>query len=132
MKIDNRFLSILFVLVSFLYTSSSIAQDTWSIKGLVSDSSSTIKPANTIVTILHARDSVLYKFIKLKDDGSFSITNLTAGKYILLISSPGYADHTEPFSLDPANRSHDFGEIKLEVRTQVLAEVVIKAPVSMR
>lgn len=97
MKIKALF-SLLF---PFRFAVSAFAQNNYSVKGVVGDSVEHVKLGTTSVTVLQAKDSVLVKFVYAESDGSFSVTRLTAGKFILLVSYPDYADYTEVFDLDP-------------------------------
>src|SRR4051812_12418256 len=87
------------------------AQNTYSIKGAVADTTSKIKLANTSISILNSSDSILVKYARAGADGSFIINNLPGGKYILLVAYPDYADFKGQFVLDPTNPTHDFGPI---------------------
>jgi hypothetical protein len=57
-----------------------------SIKGVITDTSSKQNLSNTTISLLHAKDSILYKFTRSNAQGSFALKNLDSGKYVLLIS----------------------------------------------
>ncbi|MGN8072236.1 outer membrane beta-barrel family protein [Mucilaginibacter sp. SG564] len=114
------------LLILCLSTVSVFAQNTYSIKGSVADTASSSKLTNATVSVLNAKDSILQKFTRVKD-GNFEINNLKKGKLILLVTYPGYADYVDRFTLDSAHTTHDFGRIKMILKTQLLAEVIIKA-----
>jgi hypothetical protein len=116
----------LFILCSF----SSIAQNTYSVKGSVADTTEKVKLVNTTVAVLNAKDSILRKFVWTGASGSFAIDKLAKGKYILLITYPGYADYVDNFSLDSVNTSHDFGSIDMILKSRLLAGVIIKGEVT--
>jgi len=102
------------------------AQNTYLVKGMVTDTASNIKLANATVSILNSKDSVLVKFTRAGANGTFSMNNFTKGKFILLISYPSYADYVEVFRLDSAKKELDFGRINLRLKSRILAEVLIK------
>ncbi|GAC1431023.1 MAG: hypothetical protein NVSMB7_07190 [Chitinophagaceae bacterium] len=70
-----------------------------SVKGAVSDTSSKESLSNAVISILRAKDSVLYKFTRCNTQGKFSLGHLPAGKFILLVTYPEYADYVEPLTL---------------------------------
>lgn len=109
---------------------SSRAQNPYLIKGSVSDSSSNSKLVNTTISVLNAKDSTLRKFTRAAANGSFTINNLTKGKFILMITYPGYADYIEFFSLDSIKHQHDFGKVNLTLKSKLLADVIIKGQVA--
>ncbi len=108
-----------------LCTLSSFAQSTYSIKGITVDSTSKAKVPTT-VAVWNAKDSILRKFTRTAPDGSFTITGLPAGRFLLLVMNPDYTDYSTIFTLDPLNKSHDFGNIKLTIKALMLKEVAIK------
>jgi hypothetical protein len=114
------------LLILCLSTVTVFAQNTYSIKGSVADTASNSKLTNATVSVLNAKDSILQKFTRVKD-GNFEVSNLKKGKLILLVTYPGYADYVDRFTLDSAHTTHDFGHIKMILKTQLLAEVIIKA-----
>lgn len=111
---------------SFLYYTVN-AQNSYSVKGSVSDTASRVKLLNASLSIMNSKDSTLAAFTRAKADGSFSVDKLKSGKFFILITYPGYADYVERFNLDSANRSKDFGDIKLILKANLLAEVLVKA-----
>ncbi|MDB5121128.1 MAG: TonB-dependent receptor [Sphingobacteriales bacterium] len=108
----------------------SVAQNTSSVKGIVVDIASNIKLANSSISILKAKDSTLVKFTRAAQDGSFTISNLTKEKFILLVTYPGYADFVEHFTLDSTKQDHDFGDLNLFLKSKLLEEVIIKGNVT--
>ncbi|MEN0054989.1 MAG: TonB-dependent receptor family protein [Mucilaginibacter sp.] len=117
------------LIILCLSTVSVLAQSNYSIKGSVADTASNSKLTNTTISVLNAKDSILQKFTRVHD-GSFALNNLKKGKFILLATYPGYADYVDRFTLDSAHTTHDFGRIKMILKTQLLAEVIVKAKVA--
>jgi outer membrane receptor protein involved in Fe transport len=113
------------LLLFLLCAMSTLAQTDHSVKGSVIDSAENRKLSNATVSVITAKDSMLVKFKRVAEDGSFTIGNLPQGKFILLISYPAYADYVEPFSLDSASKTHDFAKISMSAKARLLAEVVI-------
>lgn len=103
-----------------------LAQNGYRIKGSVADTVANVKLRNTSVVVLNAKDSTLKKFTRAAEDGTFNISGLTKGKFILLVSYPNYADYVENFTLDSVNKEHDFKRISMLLKARLLAGVIIK------
>jgi hypothetical protein len=96
-----------------------------SIKGIVRDSTDNILLKNASISLLRAKDSILVKFTRSTEIGEFSITNLAAEKYLMLVTFPDYADYVENFTLSK-NQIKDFGNLNLLLKTRLLQEVIFK------
>lgn len=115
----------LFVLIN----SATYAQNTYSIRGSAVDTAEKRMLHNTTIMVLNAKDSTLRKFTRAKGDGSFSIDNLAAGKFILVMTYPGYAEYAESFELDDKNPQRNFGKLGLTLASRLLHDVIIKGEV---
>lgn len=102
------------------------AQQRYTMKGSVTDTMATYKLINTTVTILNQKDSTLVKFSRANEEGDFSIDVLRPGKFILLLTYPGYADYVEDFALDSAHTLKDFGKLNMILKATLLEGVIIK------
>ena len=112
-------------IILFLCTISLFAQNNYSIKGAVADTTTKVKLVNTLITVLNSKDSTLVKFGRVTTDGSFSINSLSKGNYILLVTYPAYADYVAKFALDSVNTVKNFGQINLTLKARLLEEIVI-------
>lgn len=99
------------------------------ISGHVSDTLNHVKLPNTVVALLHAKDSVLYKFVRTSDNGGFTFENLQAGKYLMMITYPAFADYVEPVSLSDTSALR-YDNIMLTLRSRLLQEVVVQQKVA--
>ncbi|MGZ3813612.1 MAG: outer membrane beta-barrel protein [Mucilaginibacter sp.] len=116
-----------------LLSASTFAQSNFTAKGVISDSVANVKLFNTSIAVLNAKDSTLVGFARTAEDGSFSLSGLNQGKFILLVAYPDYADYVEGFNLDSINRTHNFGGIHMQLKSRLLQEVIIKAkPVAIK
>ena len=106
------------------------AQNSSSVKGVVVDVASNIKLVNSSISILRAKDSTLIKFTRAAQDGSFTLNNLSKGKFIVLVTYPGYADFVEHFALDSVKPDHDFGNLNLFLKSKLLEEVIVQGKVT--
>ena len=102
------------------------AQHKYLVKGSVLDTADRLKLLNSSVSVLNAKDSTLKSFTRTAEDGSFAMDKLTQGKYILLVTYPGYADYVESFSLDSLKPQRDFGSVNLLLKSKLLEDVLIK------
>src|SRR3569833_2189967 len=123
-------LSALTCLCFLLFSAGAFAQNNYSAKGVAADSVERVKLHNTSIAILDAKDSILVKYTRAGADGSFNISGLNKGKYILLASYPNYADYTEAFSLDSAHQVHNFGNLNMSPKSRLLQEVIVKGTAS--
>lgn len=98
---------------------------TSSLKGIVSDTSEKKDLKNAVVSLVRKQDSVLVKFARTASNGSFTIPNLKAGSYILMVSSPQYAGFTDRIELKE-NEVKDLGKISIIPAGKLLAEVIIR------
>eukprot|EP01132_Coremiostelium_polycephalum_P017488 gene17488-20931_t len=114
------------VLLLLLGTLSLRAQGPHSIKGFVVDTLYTTRLVNSSVSVLNAKDSTLVKFTRVGENGAFNIPGIPAGKFILLVTYPGYADYVEKFNLDSLHKEKDFGKVNLILMAKLLSEVLIK------
>lgn len=119
-------LTIILFLLFCLSPFALLAQNNYAVKGVAADSVEHAKLFNTSVAVLNAKDSTLVRFTRAGEDGSFLISGLTKGKFILLVAYPDYADYVEHFSLDSTSQVHNFGKINLNPKSRLLKEVLIK------
>lgn len=117
---------ILTLVIICLFSIPAFAQNTYGVKGVIADSVEHIKLGNTSIAILDAKDSILVKYTRSAADGSFAVTGLSKGKFIVLVAYPDYADYVEPFSIDSVSQVHNFGHINMNLKSRLLKEVIIK------
>lgn len=96
-----------------------------SITGTVVDTASGQKLAKSSIVLVHAKDSMLYRFTRSDEVGNFQLSNLDTGEYMLFATFPEYADYVERFKLDSASTVMDFGDIGLVLRSKLLEEVLV-------
>ena len=117
--------TLLSLITLLLFSFASRSQEI-SIKGNVVDLSSNAKLKNATVSVLNAKDSTLYKFTRVSQDGNFSFANVKKGNFILLITYPEYADFVNKFGLDSVKNAIDFKTIDMKSKAKLLNEVIIK------
>jgi hypothetical protein len=119
-------ITILLSFLCLLFAFPVAAQNTYSVKGVIVDTASKAKLVNTSISVLNAKDSILQTFTRAGIGGSFTINNLSKGKFILLVTYPDYADYVEHFTLDSAKSTRDFGQLNMLLKAKLLADVIIK------
>lgn len=119
-------LTILVFIFCCFFSATLLAQSSYSVKGFVADTAAKAKLLNTSISVLNAKDSTLRKFTRADANGAFSITGLSKGKFILLVTYPNYADYVETFSLDSIHTTHDFGRLNMLLKSKLLADVIVK------
>ncbi len=100
-----------------------------SIKGIVADTSSKETLSHAVISLLRAKDSVLYRFTRSNAQGRFSLEHLPAGKFIVLVTYPKYADYVEQLELSDSS-SVSLNKVALILKAKLLEEVVIKQKIS--
>ncbi len=110
-----------------LFVIKSTAQEN-NITGSVNDTLNKKYLSNASVMILRAKDSVLVKFARTSNDGSFKLLSIPQGKYILQISNPTYADYSDIISIN--DKSLSLGIIPLITKEKLLEEVVVKQKIA--
>ncbi|MBK5271725.1 MAG: TonB-dependent receptor [Bacteroidia bacterium] len=107
-----------------------VHSQTSSVKGTVRDTSEKKNLSNAVISLLNYSDSVLIKFNRSDKDGNFIISNLTPGKYVLMITYPKFADYADSINLQPGVLNLDV--VPLTPKSVLLREVVIRANASIR
>lgn len=122
----KQILPILFFLISF-----AAAGQKSILKGTVTDTIENKSLQNTLVTLMRASDSVLSKFARVDKSGNFTIPDLDAGKYIIMITHPYHGDVFDSVVVD-AGVTKELGQIVMIPKTKLLAEVIVKSGAPIR
>ncbi|HSR37876.1 MAG TPA: carboxypeptidase regulatory-like domain-containing protein, partial [Phnomibacter sp.] len=109
-----------FALVSFYVNAFS---QNFSLSGNVTDTTEKRNLSQAVVSLLRSKDSVLLKFVRTNANGDFKLPVPAAGKYLLLISYPGYADHADFVDV---NSPVDLGRINMLTKAVVLQNVIVR------
>lgn len=98
------------------------------ISGYITDTSSGKKLGQAVVSLIRTQDSILSKFTRTNDEGFFELKNIPQGKYIFMISYPGYAEYVDEVDIN--------GDVALNKtvtiipRSKLLEEIIIQQKVS--
>lgn len=106
----------------------------YAIKGTVMDTVSNVQLAQASIVLVHARDSMLYRFTRTDANGNFLLDSLVTGEYMLFATYPEYADYVERFTVDSTTSTIDFGSLGLVLRAKLLEEVLVNRsqPITIR
>lgn len=101
------------------------------VKGKVSDTLEKRNLQNAVVSLLKKSDSTLLHFDRTSKNGEFYINNVDSGKYVLLISFPGFADFADNIQIGNQPET-DLGSIPLTLKSKLLDAVIIKSAGAIR
>jgi hypothetical protein len=113
-----------FLLLLFIQLSLQ-AQKNGSVKGVAFDTISKQNVGAATITVLEKKDSSLVTFTMTGPDGRFEITGLANGEYRLLITHVSYHNSNKYFSISDSIKNPDLGNVIMNDKTKVLAEVVL-------
>ncbi len=94
------------------------------IKGNIADTHEKKELSNAVVLLLGKADSIMVKYVRTDKAGIFILKNLPAGRFLLIISYPSYADYTDEIDLKDSAQV-DLHSIRMIQKSQLLQEVVV-------
>jgi len=92
--------------------------------GKIFDSTNNKAIPNAVVAILKPVDSILLKFTRTNKEGNFELKNVPAGKYILMVTHPVYADVVDDIATTATGLQ--LNTLKFIPKSQLLQEVIVK------
>ena len=116
----------LILCILFLLCASIAPAQSFNVTGRVSDTLNARELHLSTITLIRASDSILESFTRSKPDGSFSLRADSAGKYIIMVSFPSFADYIDIVSLSAEKPSVDMGTIPMVSKSHLLSEFVLK------
>lgn len=117
----------LFICIVSLCSTQAIGQSN-RISGTITDTSTGKQLGRAVVTLIRSQDSILAKFTRTNEQGYYEINNIPNGKYVLLVSYPGYAEFVDELDMN--------GDVVLSrnatiiPRSKLLEEIIIQQKVS--
>lgn len=109
------------LLCSFMLTNATHAQT--KVSGEIVDSKDGGKLGKAAVVLLNAKDSVLVKFVRTNENGSFSFPKIDTGTYRFIVSFPQYVDVVKDVTV--GQEPIAFGTIKLSKAALLLEEAQV-------
>lgn len=94
------------------------------ITGKLNDESENKTVPYAVVALLKPGDSILVKFTRTDKDGNFELKNIPAGKYVLMITHPRYADYVDDITTTGDGLA--VNKINFIPRSKLLQEVFIR------
>ncbi len=116
------YLSLLLVCFTFHL----FAQKNGIVKGVAFDTISRQPVTAATITLMEKKDSSLVSFTMTGRDGRFELKGIPNGEYRLMISHVNYHNSNVFFGVNDNNKSIDLGNIIMNDKTKVLAEVVVR------
>lgn len=113
-------------LIFLLIISYSFSQE-MKISGVVYDTSGVNPLPETIVMTVRIKDSLLTNFTRTNEKGEFNLPNVPLDTYNLIVSHFRFEDKSYFIFGSEDNKEIDIPKIKLNVKSQEIAEVVIYA-----
>jgi hypothetical protein len=98
------------------------------IKGKLVDTLYKETLSEATVTILNPVDSSVVTFSISNSKGEFEIRDLDSGNYRLMVTFQGYNPYSQRFTISSQLPAIDLGNVYMEKRNTLLAEVVVEAP----
>jgi hypothetical protein len=115
----------------FIFLSFAAAGQKSLLKGTITDTIEHKSLQNSLVTLMRAGDSVLIKFTRVDKSGNFSIPDLEAGKFIIMITHPYHGDVFDSVVIE-AGVTKELGQIVMTPKTKLLEEVIVKSGAPIR
>jgi len=123
-----RKLTVLLLVIGFFTVTKPFAQNA-SLKGTVVDTTNKVNLRDAVITIMDRTDSSLVKFTRAVTDGSFAIKDILPGKYIIMISYPGYVEMIDTLLLKTGD-ALDYNQVALNTKAHLLQEVIVKQTIA--
>jgi len=122
MKLHTPFTLLLLVCLAFTARAQNLT-----LSGSVTDTVNSNPLENAAITLLRAGDSVLETYTRANAAGAFSLQPSAQGKYILMVTFPGFADYVDVVNIQSETT---LGEIPMVSKTHLLKEFVFTQQVS--
>lgn len=119
---------LLFILCFAFFSAVTAYSQSGSVSGTITDTSSGKKLNNAVVSVIRSKDTVLSKFTRTNEQGSFEIKGIPDGSYFLVVSYPGYAEFVDDIEVKGATVYKK--EITIIPKSKLLEEIIIQQKVS--
>jgi hypothetical protein len=106
------------------------AQET-TVRGTVTDTANSKQLQYAAISLIKLPDSTLLKFTRTDKNGNFVLSPLPAGKFLVMISYPSFADYVDAIELE-TGKQLELGKINLINKSTLLKEIVIQQNNAMK
>ena len=117
----------LLILCLFSTLSLEAQSDRALVSGKLLDNTTKTPVEQAAIRVLSLPDSTFVTGVSSKKDGSFSISSLKKGHYVIKVSFIGYATVAKPFQISSAKLSANLGEILMKPDAVMLKGTVVTA-----
>ncbi len=117
---------IYFLLIAIFFTTALQAQKNGTVKGLAFDTISKQPVPAATITVLEKKDSSLVTFTITANDGHFELKGIPNGEYRLMLTHVNYHNSNIFFAISDNNKNAELGNIVMNDKTKVLAEVIAR------
>src|SRR5579862_563718 len=117
------------LVITVVMAQASLAQS--SVTGIVSDTSEKKNMANSVVMLLRQKDSVMIGYTRSDKEGRFLLNNIPAGKLLILVTYPKYADYADFLDLKDSSNL-DVHQIPMTLKSQLLKAFVVNGNAAIR
>ncbi|HSN61839.1 MAG TPA: outer membrane beta-barrel family protein [Ferruginibacter sp.] len=93
--------------------------------GIIKDTTANKLVKNAVVAMLSQKDSTLVGFTRTKDDRTYALPKLAAGKYIFMVMHPSFADYVEDIDITTGNEKMPL--VSVTPKSKLLEAVIIKS-----
>jgi len=114
----------------FLFCKQAYSQNA-SLKGQLQDTTEKKSLEKASILLLRRSDSVMVRFSRSNAEGNFMLEKLPAGRFILMVTRPAYADYVDTLNLATSD-SVDLKNIYMTLKSQLLQEVIVSGRKAMR
>jgi len=114
---------LIFTLLLSVFVVSTLNAQSFTLKGTVTDTLNNNALGQALVMLIRPADSVIQTFSRCKKDGSFELQVKKAGKYILRVSFPSFADYTDWVEIKKGITN--YGAVPMVSKEHLLKEFVI-------
>ena len=112
----------------FLCSLHSVQAQSYKITGKIADTLNAVPLYRASVVLIRASDSVIQAYTRTQPDGSFTLSFPAAGKYILQVTFPSFADYVDVITIK--KEKTDLGEIPMVSKEHLLKEFVLTQQVA--
>lgn len=101
------------------------------LKGTVIDTAEKTTLKYAIIALIDKTDTTLYRSVRADGEGKFSLSNIPAGRYTVMISYPKMADFLQDIVVTDTSVI-DLAKVAMTSESQLLEEVVVRAGRAIR
>lgn len=116
-------------LTSLLLIIAAIIKAQHPVTGVLKDSTDHKNMQFAVVSLLKPTDTTLVAYTRAGKDGSFRFAAIDTGRYILLVTYPGFADYSDVLQVKSGLNT---GDIFLTPKSKLLDEVIVRSGSAIR